>query len=177
MTRSVFVSVEATGLDTRTCRIVEIVALEALGSHLTGIQFHVLLDPRHPIEVDAETCIDYNNASLAGLPTFKDVRPAFLKFLQGADLVTLSPRWSYTLINAELARLNISPLAQNVQELWDVQAEAKRRGLNIRLTVDDLAKHFDCREPVQLCSQTWRDCFMLAQIFPHLVERRRPKSL
>ena len=169
MQRYVFLSVEATGLDTTTDRLLEIVALEDLDFQLTGTQFHVLLDPEHPIKVDAELCIGYNNARLAGLQKFRNICPTFLKFLHGASLITINQGFGFTLINAELARLNMPPLTQHVQHLRDVQAEARRRGLNIRLTVDNLAKYFNCREPVQSCSQTWRDCFMLVQIFSHLV--------
>ena len=176
MTRNIFLSIEATGLDPSTDRAIEIVALEALRSRLTGLQFHVLLDPQHPVNVDAELCIGYSNARLAGLPTFRERCSALLKFLNGANLIPINQEFGLRLINAELARLHKPPLAQHAQQLWDVQAEARRRGLNIRLTVDNLATHFGCRAPVQSCSQTWRDCFMLAQIFPHLTGAHGPSN-
>lgn len=170
MTRNVFLSVEATGLDTRMDRVVEIVAMEALNLKLTGTQFHVLLDPQHPIEDVARLCTGYDNARLEGLPKFKNIGLAFVKFLRHSNLITYNPNWSFELINAELVRLNKPSLAHHVHGLQDVKSQTMKLGLNVRLTLDKLAILFDCRDPVQPCSQTWRDCFMLAQVFPHLVE-------
>ncbi len=169
MTRNVFLSVEATGLNINADRVVEIVALEAMNSKLTGTQFHVLLDPHHPIEDVARLCTGYDDAKLEGLPNFKDIWPAFVKFLRHSNLITFNPNWSFELINAELVRLNKPSLAHHVQGLLDVKSQTMKAGLSVRLTLDKLAIRFDCREPVQPCSQTWRDCFMLAQVFPHLV--------
>jgi DNA polymerase III epsilon subunit-like protein len=177
MTRNVFLSIEATGLDTNMDRVVEIVALEALDLKLTGTQFHVLLDPHHPIEDVARLCTGYDNSRLEGLPKFKDIWPAFVKFLRHSNLITFNPNWSFELINAELERLKKPSLSQHVQGLQDVKSQNMKLGLNVQLTLDNLATIFDCREPVQPCSQTWRDCFMLAQVFPHLVGNPRALAL
>ena len=96
--------------------------------------------------------------------------PAFVKFLRHSNLITFNPNWSFELINAELVRLNKPSLAHHVHGLQDVKSQTMKLGLNVQLTLDKLAILFDCRDPVQPCSQTWRDCFMLAQVFPHLVE-------
>lgn len=169
MQRDVFLAVEATGLDIDTDRVVEIVALEALDSQLTGSQFHVLLDPGQFIENDVEIVTGYDNTQLEGLPTFRDVAPAFLKFIQDAYLTAFNARWSFALIDAELVREDLPPLSQHVRRLQDARSCADQLGLNVRLSLDKLSMLFDCREPVQTCSTTWRDCHMLAQVFPRLV--------
>lgn len=177
MQRDVFLAVEATGLDTDTDRVVEIVALEARDSKPTGVQFHVLLDPGHPIEHDAEMVTGYDNTQLEGLPTFSDVAPAFLKFIRGAHLTAFNARWAFALIDAELLREDLPPLSQHVRRLQDARSSAAQLGLNVRLSLDKLSVLFDCREPVQACSPTWRDCHMLAQVFPRLTPGHAQASI
>jgi len=177
MKRTVFLTVEATGLDRAEDRVVEIVALEAVDSKLSGNQFHVLLDPQHPIREDAELCTGYNNGQLRGLPRFREIRPAFLRFLQNSTLITFNSGWSFQLINAELKRERMPPLAQYVMELIDAKSQVAQLGLNPRLTLDKLAILFDCREPIQPCTQTWRECFLLAQLFPKLARADMPAAI
>lgn len=168
MKRKVYLAVEATGLDTDTDRLVEIVALEAIDSKLTGQQFQVLLDPGYTIEHDAELVTGYDNAQLEGLPSLGEMASAFLKFVKGAELITFNARWTFNLIDAELARLSLPPLSQSAYRQKDARSLAEQLNLNVRLSLDKLAVLFDCQEPVQSCSQTWRDCYLLAQVFPRL---------
>lgn len=168
MSRDIFLAVEATGLDTETDRIVEIVAMEAIDSKLTGAQFQVLLDPGRPIECEAELAMGYDNEQLAGLPSLGEMAPGFIKFVNGAKLIAFNADWAFALVESELARLNLPPLPQHVRQLKDIRSLTDKLKLKVRLPLDKLAVLFDCREPVQTCSQTWRDCFMLAQVFPRL---------
>jgi DNA polymerase-3 subunit epsilon len=168
MKKDVFLAVEATGLATDTDRLVEIVALEAVNSKLTGRQFHALLNPEHPIEFDAELAIGYDNDQLAWLPTFSEMAPAFLNFVNGANVIVFNANWTLTLVDAELERRNLSPLSLHVNRLKDARSLAINLDLNCRSSLDDLLLLFFCREPVQACSKTWRDCFMLSQLFPRL---------
>lgn len=170
MTREIFLAVDATGLDSDNDRVVELVALESLDSKLTGVQFHVLLNPDYPIEHDAELGTGYGTNQLVGLPEFSDIAPAFVDFVKGADLIAFNPHWGFELIDAELTRLDMPPLSQHVHRLKDVRSRVLKMNLNVRLPLDKLSVLFDCREPVHACSQTWRECFLMAQVFPRLEE-------
>lgn len=177
MKRDVFLAIEATGLATDTDRLVEIVALEAIDSKLTGEQFHVLLNPEYPIEFDAELVIGYDNAQLKWLPTFSETVPAFLRFVSGANLITFNADWTFALVDAELERRNLSPLSLHVNRLKDARSMAINLDLNCRITLDDLLLLFVCEEPVHACSETWRSCFMLSQLFPRLATSNNGSSM
>lgn len=168
MKRSVYLAVEATGLDANVDRLVEIVALEAIDSRLTGKQFQVLLNPHHLIKRDAEMVIGYNNLQLERLPEFSQVVQDFLEFLSGADLIAFNANWAFALMENELTRLNFPPLSQYARRLKNVKSLTEKLITNVRLSLDRLSVLFDAHEPVQACSQTWRDCFLLAQVFPRL---------
>ena len=168
MRRDVFLNVNATGMDTVADRMIEVVALEALDSKLTGVQFQVLLDPRHPMDHMAEMVTGYDNEQLEGLPTFGDIAQKFLNFVKDSDLIVFNSHWGFLLVDAELERLNLPPLAHHTRHMRSVKSSVMKPDLNIKLSLDKLAVLFDCREPVQSCSPTWKDCFMLAQVFSRL---------
>ncbi len=168
MRRDVFLTVNATGLDTAADRVIEVVALEALDSKLTGVQFQVMLDPERPMEHASEIDTGYDNQQLEGLPTFGDIAPKFLNFVTDSNLIVFNSHWGFALVDAELARLNLPPLAHHTRHMRSVKSSVMKPDLNIKLTLDKLALLFDCREPVQSCSPTWKECFMLAQIFSRL---------
>lgn len=168
MTREVFVVVEITGLDPKSNRVIELVALEARDSKPTGIQFHVLLDPDYPVEDGAASITGYDNWELEGLPKFADIAPAFVNFVRGSDLVVFTPDWDFAVIEAELARLAMPPLSYYVNSLKDARSRVMKLNLNVRWNPEKLSVLYDCREPVQKCTRIWRECFLLAQAFPCL---------
>ncbi len=168
MTRNIYLAVEATGLNTNIDRIIEIVALEADDLKLTGRQFQVVLDPKHPMDPGAEVVTGYKDELLQGLPVFSEMASSLLKFVSNANLIVFNSSWALRLVDAELARLDLLPLSQYAHQLKDAQSIAKQLKLNVRLSTDRLSKLYSCREPAHICSQTWRDCYLLSQILPHL---------
>lgn len=170
MSRDIYLSIETTGLDADTDRIVELVALEAEHQRLTGLQFHVLLNPVVPVYETMTEITGYDNAQLEGLPTFDEVAANFLKFVNQARVITFYAKREFAFIDAELARLGLAPLSQHVNALQDIKSITDKVNLNVRFSLENLAHLCDCHEPVQTCSQAWRDCYLRAQIFPKLAD-------
>lgn len=168
MKRKVFLTVEATGLDEAEDRIVEIIALEVIDSKLTGVQFHMMLDPEHPMAEDAQWVSGYEDAQLMGLPIWRDAVGSFLGFVKDAHLIIFNTRWTLELVNAELARCGISLLTHHVPKITDMKSEIGKLNLPFRPSIEKLSQVLECRNPVQFCSDAWKECFLTVQIFQTL---------
>ena len=174
MSRNVFLSVDATGLYTHIDRVLEIVALEAVDLVLTGVQFHVVLNPQHEMHDEVTKITGYQDEQLAGLPTFGDIASALVRFVKDSDLVVANASWDIDLIDAELIRLGMLTLAHHTHHMSDVSSNGLKPNLNIRLNMDKLALLYDCREPVQACSHGWKSCFRLAQMYLKHYRKAKP---
>ncbi len=100
----VFLDIEATGLNPKEARIVEIALLkrapDGSESSLTA-----LVNPGMPIPPDSQAIHHISDETVEGEPFFKDLAPKILKFIGDADLCGFGIiRFDVPLLEAEFAR-------------------------------------------------------------------------
>ena len=164
MTRHIYLAVEATGLDTNTERVVELVALEAVNGRLTGLQFHALCNPQHPILPDAENGTGYTNLALQDKPLLAERIDAFLAFVRGSHVIAANPAWSVAMLDADLERLGWPPLAKHVRSVQRLQDIAQAQGVPAPLKLAALSERYPFPAPSHPCSETWLQAWTVAHL-------------
>ncbi len=139
MKREIILDTETTGLDRKTDRIVEIGCVEVIDLIPTGKTFHKYINPTHPVHKEAFKVHGLSNEFLKKFPTFRRQVNQFLSFIEGATLVAHNAGFDVGMINAELDRLDLPPL-QN--EIVDSLALARDKRPGSRHTLDALCKAF-----------------------------------
>lgn len=108
--RQVVLDTETTGLEpSEGHRIIEIGCVELEDRRATGRVFHEYLNPERPVDPGALEIHNISNEFLADKPRFVEIAPAFLKFVEGAELVIHNAAFDLAFINSELHALGDPP--------------------------------------------------------------------
>ncbi|WP_029081169.1 DNA polymerase III subunit epsilon [Bradyrhizobium sp. th.b2] len=137
--REIVLDTETTGLDRKVDRICEIGCVEIIDRVPTGRTYHVYCNPLHPVHKDAYRVHGLSDVFLRTKPTFRRIHNRFLSFIEGAQLVAHNASFDIPMINAELERLDIAPLANPVV---DTLALAKQVLPRRRHTLDALCSFY-----------------------------------
>src|SRR5690348_15921573 len=109
--REIVLDTETTGLDpAEGHRIVEIACVELFNHLPTGRIFHRYVNPEREVSPEALAVHGLTDAFLAAHPPFAALVDEFLAFLGGDRLVIHNAEFDLRFINAELKRLERSPL-------------------------------------------------------------------
>ncbi|WP_316201008.1 MULTISPECIES: DNA polymerase III subunit epsilon [unclassified Bradyrhizobium] len=165
MKREIILDTETTGLDRKTDRIVEIGCVEAIDLMPTGKTFHKYINPTHPVHKEAFKVHGLSNEFLKKFPTFRRQVNQFLTFIEGATLVAHNAGFDVGMINAELDRLDLPPL-QN--EIVDSLALAREKRPGARHTLDSLCKTFGINLTKRDKHGALLDAQLLAEVYCEL---------
>lgn len=104
--RQIVLDTETTGLSwEKGNRVVEIGCIEYLDRRPSGRVFHQYLNPEREMEAGAAEVTGLSWSFLADKPLFADVADAFLRFIEGAELVIHNAEFDVGFLDAELGRL------------------------------------------------------------------------
>lgn len=114
---------ETTGLDPRTCRVVELggVRFDARG---VSSRFNALINPGTPMPSEASRVNGITDAMLAGKPDMREVLPDFLAFARGTVLVAHNAPFDISFMNEELSRMGQGALEHRVVDTRILAREA-----------------------------------------------------
>lgn len=137
--REIILDCETTGLNRKVDRIVEIGCVEIVDLMPTGSTFHKYINPTHPVHREAFRVHGLSNDFLKTKPTFRRIVNQFLRYIGDARLVAHNASFDMGMINAELERLDLPPLQNEVVDTLEI-ARDQRPGN--RHTLDSLCKAF-----------------------------------
>lgn len=140
MKREIIIDTETTGLDRKVDRIVEIGCVEINDLLPTGNTFHKYINPTHPVHRDAFKVHGLSNDFLKTKPTFRRTVRQFMEFIKSATLVAHNASFDVGMINAELERLELPPLEN---EIVDSLALAREKRPGSRHTLDALCRAYN----------------------------------
>ena len=87
--RQIVLDTETTGLNPKLGdRIIEIGCVEVLSRRVSERSFHAYINPERDVELGATRVHGLTREDLAAKPKFREVAPAFLDFIRGADLLS-----------------------------------------------------------------------------------------
>ena len=100
----VFFDLEATGISTENDRIVDVALVKKLPDG-TDVAFTSLVNPGVPIPREASAVHHITDDMVAGAPTFKELAPRVLEFLEGCDLGGFNvAKFDVPMLQAEMKR-------------------------------------------------------------------------
>ncbi len=170
--REIVIDTETTGLDPRDGhRIVEIACIELVHHVPTGRKFQRYVNPDRDMPAEALAVHGLTAEFLAGQPRFSEIVDELAQFVGGDRLVIHNAEFDLAFINAELARLDRTPL---VCPFVDTLAVARRRFPGAPASLDALCRRF----AIDLSSRDRHgaeiDCGLLATVYLELLGGRQP---
>lgn len=142
--RQIVLDTETTGLEvSQGHRIIEIGCVELVNRKLTGNHFHQYVNPDREIDQGAIEVHGITSDFLADKPDFEAIAPAFIEFVQGAELVIHNAPFDLGFLNAELQRLP-EPVAelQALCTVTDTLVMARTKHPGQRNNLDALCQRY-----------------------------------
>ncbi|MBO6717138.1 MAG: DNA polymerase III subunit epsilon [Rhizobiaceae bacterium] len=170
--REIILDTETTGLDERLDRIIELGAVELVNKFPTGRTFHEYINPgNRQIHHEAAAVHGIRDADLVGKPTFADIAPAFLEFIDGAHIVAHNAGFDVAFINAELARIGADPVVPEL--VVDTLALARRKHPMGPNSLDALCKRYGVDNTHRTLHGALLDSELLAEVYIELAGGRQ----
>ena len=127
-----FVSIETTGINTSTDKIVEIAALKIDKNNLTSL-FHQIINPEKEIDKNISNIIGYSNEELKKYPKISRINESFINFINSSTLIGYNNDFIFNFLNKEL-NIQISNKKVDIFEI------AKKKYPNENNSIDNLKK-------------------------------------
>ncbi len=127
-----FLSIETTGINTSTDKIVEIAALKIEKNNLKSL-FHQIINPEKEIDNNISNIIGYSNEELKKYPKITEINESFINFINSSTLIGHNNDFIFGFLNKEL-NVEIS------NEKIDVFDIAKKKYPNENNSIDNLKK-------------------------------------
>jgi DNA polymerase-3 subunit epsilon len=169
--REIILDTETTGLSRVEDRVVEIGCVEIIDLMPTGETFHQYISPQgRPVHREAFKVHGLGDGFLASKPTFRRIVDRFLSFIDGATLVIHNASFDVGMLNAELNRLGIDPL-QN--EIVDTLQLAKERRPGGRHTLDSLCSAYNIDSSRRTKHGALLDAELLTEVYVEMLGGRQ----
>ena len=171
----VFVDTETTGLDPRSGdRIVEVACVEVLDGHLTGREFHRLVNPQRPVPMVVTEIHGIDDEMLRNQPTFQNIAPELTLFVANSRTVIHNAPFDLGFFAAEFERLGaFVPQLMSPEQSIDTLPLFRQLHPGTRCSLSALCLRYDI---VPTAAERWHsaltDARMLARLW--LAARLRP---
>lgn len=170
--REIVVDTETTGLSPSAGhRVVEIGCLELVNHMPTGAVFHEYLNPERDVPAEVVEIHGLTGEFLSTKPLFSAVADKFLEFVGEAQLVIHNADFDMGFLNAELGRIDRSPLENSV---IDTVALARKKYPGAQVSLDALCRRFSIDNSARTKHGALLDSELLAEVYLELVGGRQP---
>jgi DNA polymerase-3 subunit epsilon len=162
--RIVVLDTETTGFyANKGDRVIEIGAVEFIGSQETGRTYHQLINPMgRRVDPGALEVHGHTDESLKDKPSFRMIVQGFLDFIRGAKLVIHNAKFDMGFLNAELEKLGLPPLDN---EVVDTLAVARKLYPGQRNTLDALCNRLGVDNSGRTRHGALIDAALLGRVF------------
>ena len=172
MSRAILFDTETTGLEPHLGhRIIEVAALELVNDLPTGRQFHKLIHPERDVPDEATRIHGFTLADLTDKPRFAEIAEELLAFFGDGPLIAHNAPFDFAFVDAELARLGLSPLAAS--RMIDTLALARTRFPGMPNSLDALCRRFTIDLRARTSHNALLDCRLLAEVYVELTGGRQ----
>jgi DNA polymerase-3 subunit epsilon len=165
--RQVVLDTETTGISTADDhRIIEIGCVELINRRLTGETFHQYINPKRDIDDGAIEVHGITNEFLADKPVFADIAEAFLKFIDGAELIIHNAPFDVGFIDHELNKLEGETRRVNtIATVLDTLKMARDKHPGQKNNLDALCKRYDVDNSNRELHGALLDAEILADVY------------
>lgn len=170
--REIVLDTETTGFDAEgDDRIIEIGCVELFNYIPTGETFHVYINPKRDVPIEAQNVHGITTQFLKDKPLFREVADDFINFIQEDMLIIHNASFDVGFLNAELKRVN-RPLIQ-MPRVLDTLAMARRKFPAGPNSLDALCKRFDIDNSNRTYHGALLDSELLADVYLELTGQRQ----
>lgn len=171
--REIVLDTETTGLDPGLGhRVVEIGAVELVNHVATGEVFHCYLDPERDMPAEAFAVHGLSSVFLTGKPRFADVAARLLQFIGESPLVIHNAAFDVGFLNAELIRVEQTPIAR--ERCIDTLEIARRNFPGAPANLDALCRRYQIDLSDRAHHGALKDARLLAAVYLELLGGREP---
>lgn len=164
--RQIVLDTETTGLEVeQQHRVIEIGCVEIVNRRLTGRKYHQYLNPERDIDFGAEQVHGLTRETLAKAPTFAQVHPEFLEFIDDAELIIHNAPFDVAFLNAELARIELAHRVDVLCRVLDTLALARQMHPGQRNNLDALCKRYSVDNSHRDYHGALLDARILAEVY------------
>lgn len=164
----VVVDAETTGLSRDKAQLIEIGAVKIRGDYVLD-EFESLINPQRPVPWRISKLTGIHTSMVAQAPPARPVLRRFLKFVDNATLVIHNAHFDLSIINAELIRAGLAPLANASVCTLRIARRLLRR-LSSR-SLSSLKVHFNVE--VETSHRAMADAGATREVFLHMVRLLR----
>ena len=170
----VILDTETTGLSTlEKHRIVEIGCVELNNQIPTDKIFHTHINPQRSVSEEAYEIHGYSDEFLSNKKTFSEISEAFLNFIKGKKIVIHNASFDLSFINYELKLINQKPIDK--KNVIDTLEMARLKYPGSKNSLDALCKRFNIDNSKREKHNALIDCYLLKEIYVHLLDQKEPK--
>jgi len=164
--REIVLDTETTGLDSLAGhRVVELGCIELVNLVATGKTFHAYFNPEMIMPAGAQDVHGLSDAFLADKPRFGERTEEFLEFIADAQLVIHNAQFDLGFLNAELARVGKTRLAN---AYIDTVSMARKKFPGQRASLDALCERFSIDNSSRTKHGALLDSELLAEVYLEL---------
>lgn len=164
--RQIFFDTETTGLRVdEGDRVLDLGCVEWIDRRPTGRHFHRYINPERDSHPDALRVHGLTTAFLSDKPKFADIAGEFLAFIAGAELLAHNASFDVGMLDAELARLQLPPLASHVSRVTDTLEMAKRLYPGQQNTLNALCRRLGVDNSNRTLHGAVMDAQLLADVY------------
>jgi DNA polymerase III subunit epsilon len=164
--RQIFLDTETTGLSPESGdRIVEIGCVEMVNRRLSGNNLHLYLNPERNSHEAALKVHGLTTEFLADKPLFSQVAQQLISYLKSAEIIIHNANFDVGFLNAELRRIDQSPLACHVAKITDSLAMARDMFPGKANSLDALCKRLEVDNSNRSLHGALLDAGLLAQVY------------
>lgn len=170
--RKIILDTETTGLDPYSGhRIVEIGALEMVGTTITDNKFHYYINPERDMPEEAYRVHGISSEFLQDKPLFKDIAKDFLEYIADSPLVIHNAKFDMKFLNYELSLLN-TPSIESTRAV-DTLIMARKKFPGARANLDALCRRFKIDNSDRQFHGALKDAKLLAEVYVELTGGRQ----
>lgn len=139
--REICFDTETTGLDPRRGdKVVEIACVELINRVRTNNHFHVYINPRRDMPLEAFKVHGLSSEFLQDKPIFAHIADDFLKFIDGAKLIAHNAKFDMRFLNFELNQIGYDSIDNEL--VIDSLVIARKKFPGAQNSLDALCKRF-----------------------------------
>ena len=170
--REIIFDTETTGLDNKLDRVIEIGGVELENHFPTGRTLHLYINPGdRKVHPDALAVHGITDESLKDKPPFAEVAQQILDFFGTARWVAHNATFDMGFINAELARLDLPPIAGD--RVTDTLALARRKHPMGPNSLDALCRRYGIDNSHRTRHGALLDSELLAEVYIEMIGGRQ----
>ncbi len=164
--RQIILDTETTGLDPKLGhRIIEVAAVEIIDRRLTGNHFHRYINAERASEEGALQVHGLTEEFLRDKPKFADIAKEFLDFVSGAELVIHNAAFDCGFLDAELALLDLKPIAEYCPAIVDTLRMARDVHPGKKNNLNALCERYQIDHSTRILHGALLDANLLAEVY------------